>query len=176
MFLKEQTDEKLMAKVAKGELDYLKILFERHHIHVFNFLYKMSKDKILSEDITQEVFYKLMKYRASYNNGKFVSWMFTIARNSLNSHYKKRDEKHQNLDTIIHLEHENTEERNEDYTHLHKALDRLENGDRELLILNRFQQIKYVELAEIMGSTPGAIKTKVSRALQKLKLIYFENI
>ncbi|NJB71722.1 RNA polymerase sigma-70 factor (ECF subfamily) [Saonia flava] len=174
--MEEQTDEKLMAEVAKGDLDLLKVLFERHHVHVFNFLLKMSKDKMLSEDITQDVFYKVMKYRTSYNNGKFVSWIFTIARNSLKSHYTRSAEKHQDLDTVIHFEHDEIEEKNEEHTHLHKALSKLETADRELLILNRFQEIKYAELAEIMGSTPGAIKTRVSRALKKLKTIYFENI
>ena len=67
-FLEKQTDELLMAKVAQGNLDVLKILFNRHHQHIFNFLYKMSGDKMLSEDLTQDVFYKVMKYRTSYKN------------------------------------------------------------------------------------------------------------
>lgn len=46
----------------------------------------MSGDKMLSEDLTQEVFYKLMKYRRNYKNGRFLSWLFTIARYSLKLH------------------------------------------------------------------------------------------
>lgn len=175
-FLKERTDEELMKEVALGNLDVAKILFERHHVHVYNFLYKMSKDKMLSEDITQEVFYKLIKYRSSYNNGKFVSWMFTIARNSLASHYKSSKGTYTDLE---YLEYSLTEDQNEikeDYTHLQKALDKLNETDRELLILNRLQQIKYNELAEIMDTTTGAVKTKVCRALKKLKDIYFEKV
>jgi len=163
-----------MAKVANGNLDVLKILFERHHIHVFNFLHKMCGDRMLSEDITQEVFYKLMKYRASYNNGKFVSWMFTIARNSLNTHFRRVSNKTENLEAIdfkIAIQ----EEEKQDYSDLHLAINKLEASDRELVILNRFQEIKYEELAEIVGSTPGAVKTKVSRALKKLKTIYFQD-
>jgi RNA polymerase sigma-70 factor (ECF subfamily) len=165
-----------MAEVSLGKLDTAKILFERHYVHVYNFLYKMSKDKMLSEDITQDVFYKLIKYRGSYNNGKFVSWMFTIARNSLASHYKNIKVKYGDLE---HLQYKLTEDQtdtSEECSHLQKALDQLNPLDRELLILNRLQEIRYNELAEIMGSTPGAVKTKVSRALKKLKAIYFENI
>lgn len=163
-----------MSKVAAGNLDLLKILFERHHKHVYNFLYKMSGDKMLSEDITQEVFYKLMKYRASYNNGKFVSWLFTIARNSMNTHFRRVS---RNIDDIDGLDHKlfATEVEKEEYTDLHLAINKLDPSDRELVILNRFQEIKYDELAEIVGSTPGAVKTKVSRALKKLKTIYFQN-
>ncbi len=170
-----ETDEELMTRVAQGSLSELKTLFERHHLHVFNFLHKMSGDKMLSEDITQEVFYKLMKYRTSYNQGKFVSWMFTIARNCLSSHYKMTKMKHADLENITYRLAEDKMEKNETHTHLHNALKKLSDTDRELLVLNRLQGIKYVELAEIMNSTPGAVKTKVSRALKKLKNIYLEN-
>lgn len=165
-----------MQKVSYGDLDMLKVLFERHHKHIFNFLYKMSGDKMLSEDLTQDVFYKVMQYRASYNNGKFVSWLFTIARNSLKTHYTRTKEQHDDIELEGHqlIEKQNNEQ--EEYSHLQIALNKLKTSDRELLILNRFQEIKYAELAEIKGSTPGAIKTKVNRALQKLRTIYFENI
>lgn len=170
----EPTDEKLMLQVSNGNLDNLKILFERHHMHVFNFLNKMCGDKMLSEDITQEVFYKLMKYRASYNNGKFVSWLFTIARNTLNTHFRRAANNHEDIEALDQ-KHITIDEPNTDYSDLHVALQKLDVSDRELIILNRFQEIKYAELAEIVGSTPGAVKTKVSRALQKLKTIYFQN-
>ncbi len=171
--MEKLTDEILMKKVAQGNLDVLKILFDRHHKYVFNFLFKMCGDRMLSEDITQEVFYKLMKYRSSYNNGKFVSWLFTIARNSLHSHYRKVS-KNEDMNAID-LKLVITEDEAKDYSDLHSALNQLESSDRELLILNRLQEIKYNELAEIVGSTPGAVKTKVSRALQKLKTLYFKN-
>ncbi|MFS4493011.1 RNA polymerase sigma factor [Maribacter sp. 2308TA10-17] len=172
--MEQLTDEILMAKVANGNLDVLKILFERHHKHVFNFLHKMCGDRMLSEDITQEVFYKLMKYRASYNNGKFVSWLFTIARNSLNTHFRRVSSKTEDIETIDYKVAIQEEEK-QDYSDLHLAINKLDASDRELVILNRFQEIKYEELADIVGSTPGAVKTKVSRALKKLKTIYFQN-
>ena len=176
MHLEEHTDESLMAEVAGGNLDHLKILFERHHVHVFNFLYKMSRDKMLSEDITQDVFYKLMKYRHSYNGGNFVSWMFTIARNNLKTHYRRMQTNTEDVSVLEYRMAENEEEKTADYSHLQQALAKLDASDREVLVMNRFQNIKYAELAEIVGSTPGAVKTKVSRALRKLKTIYFENI
>ncbi len=163
-----------MIKVANGNLDLLKILFDRHHKYVFNFLYKMCNDQMLSEDLTQEVFYKLMKYRTSYNNGKFVSWLFTIARNTLKAHFRKTATTYENLDTIAYkLEDETAHKK--DYSDLHQAINALSASDRELVILNRFHDIKYEELAEIVASTPGAVKTKISRALNKLRTIYFQN-
>ena len=173
--MEERTDEKLMAEVAAGNLDVLRILFERHHKHIFNFLLQMSRDKMLSEDLTQEVFYKLMKYRSSYNNGKFVSWLFTIARNSLKTHYKREKLKHEDLESVSYKLAQVEENKHEESFHLMAALAKLETSDRELLVMNRLQEIKYPELAEIVGTTTGAVKTRVSRALKKLRTVYFEN-
>ena len=170
------TDEIIMQKVAAGNLDLLKLLFDRHHKHVYNFLYKMSGDRMLSEDLTQDVFYKLIKYRGTYKNGSFVSWLFTIARNSLKSHFSRN---HQTHDDIEVLEYRSVESENlaqEDYSHLQSVLNKLDPSDRELIILNRFKDIKYEELAEIVGSTPGAVKTRVCRVLKKVKQMYLETI
>ncbi|GMN06504.1 RNA polymerase sigma factor [Croceitalea sp. MTPC5] len=175
MLLKEQTDERLMAEVALGNLDVLKVLFDRHHVHIFNFLYKMCGDKMLSEDLTQDVFYKVIKYRSSYKNGKFISWLFTIARNSMKTHFIRNKESHDDLEPISHRLTAEETGRQEDYSHLQMALNQLEASDREAIILNRFHEIKYAELAEILDSTPGAVRTKVSRAIQKLKTIYLQN-
>lgn len=172
--MNEQNDEQLMGEVASGDLDKLRILFDRHHLHVYNFLFKMSGDKMLSEDLTQDVFYKVIKYKASYKSGNFVSWLFTIARNSLKSHFTRNKEVHGDLETVKYKLGE--EERSEDFSHLHKALQKLDESDRELVVLNRLQGVRYQELAEIMESTPGAVKTKMSRALKKLKTIYMQTI
>ena len=174
MLLHEQSDESLMALVSKGDLDVLRVLFDRHHLHVFNFLFKMCGDKMLSEDLTQDVFYKVIKYRTSYKQGNFVSWLFTITRNSLNTHFTRNKRNESDLETVKYRFGE--EDNNEDYSHLHKAIQQLEASDRELVILHRLQGIRYQELAEIMDSTPGAIKTKMSRALKKLKTIYLQTI
>ncbi len=174
--MEELSNEMIMQKVADGNLDMLKVLFDRHHVHVYNFLYKMSGDKMLSEDLTQDVFYKLIKYRTSYKNGSFMSWMFTIARNSLKTHFTRNHQNH--LDVGV-LEFRSVEPENvvlDDYSHLQNALNQLTPEDRELVILNRFKEIRYEELSEIVGSTPGAVKTKVCRVLKKLKKIYLENI
>ncbi|WP_373519130.1 RNA polymerase sigma factor [Pricia sp.] len=173
--MEERTDEQLMAEVANGNLDLLKILFEKHHRHVYNFLYKMSGDKMLSEDLTQDVFYQIMRYKTSYNNGTFISWLFTIARNKLKTHYRRNKDNSDNLDAL-RFQLAEKENPDENYIHLNKALDRLSASDREILVLNRFQEIRYKEIAEIIGSTPGAVRTAANRALKRLKVIYLKNI
>ena len=73
------TDEQVMLEVHKGDLDKTAILFERYHVRLFNFFLRMSYDKDLSQDLTQTVFERLLKYRTSYKYGKqFKSWIFQI--------------------------------------------------------------------------------------------------
>lgn len=172
--MRELADEILMQKVAEGNLDLLQVLFDRHHRHIYNFLYKMSGDGMLSEDLTQDTFYKLIKYRSSYKNGSFVSWLFSIARNNLKSHYTRTHRYHDDLDEVQVKNIETDEDTSENRAQLQLALQQLNPSDRELIVLNRFKEIRYEELAEIVGSTPGAVKTKVSRALGKLRKVYFE--
>ncbi|WP_421808212.1 RNA polymerase sigma factor [Flagellimonas sp.] len=168
------SDEMIMQKVSEGNLDLLKVLFDRHHKHVYNFLYKMSSDRMLAEDLTQDVFYKLIKYRGTYNNGSFMSWMFTIARNNLKTHFTRNHKAHDDIEVLAYKAVEEENEVSENNAHLQYALSQLDPYDRELVILNRYQEIKYEDLAEIMGSTPGAVKTRVCRILKKLKNIYLE--
>ncbi|MHA7056690.1 RNA polymerase sigma factor [Aquimarina sp. M1] len=177
--MKNVTDEELMILVSNGDLDMMSILFDRYHIRIFNFLLKMTRDRNVSQDITQEVFYKAIKYRASYKKGKFSSWIYTIARNIFSDHYQSQKNKEQRLDEIEYkIEHEETDslEKQEIKEQLDKALRRLPQCDRELIIMNRYQRIKYQEIAEITGSTAGAVKTKVHRAIHKLKDHYLQNI
>lgn len=177
--LKHLKDEELMILVSNGHLDNLTILFDRYHLRIFNFFNKMIHNKDVSEDLTQDVFYKVMKYRTSYKNGNFTSWIYTVARNIFSSYYQKQ--KKQSASTLdekfIKSDEKLDSDTNEDeINHLQRALLKLNHTDRELIIMNRYQEIKYAEMAEIIGSSEGAIKVRVHRALKKLKEIYFQNI
>ncbi len=177
--LSRLTDEEIMLKVSNGELDLLRHLFDRYHVRIYNFFQKMVRNQAVSEDLTQDVFAKVIRYRSSYNQGNFASWVFTIARNIFSSYYQKQKRERSHLindDTLDSGEILITESNQEELNHLQKALLKLSNSDRELIVMHRFQEIKYEQIAEIVGSTEGAIKTKVHRALKKLKEVYFQTI
>jgi len=177
--LKNLTDEELMILVSNGNLDMMSILFDRYHIRIFNFLLKMTRDRDISQDITQEVFYKAIKYRTSYKKGKFSSWIYTIARNIFSDYYQSQKNKDQPLDQLaFKIEQKEIDgiEKDEIKEQLDKALGQLNQSDRALIIMNRYQGIKYQEIADITGTTVGAVKTKGHRAIHKLKDHYLQNI
>lgn len=165
-----------MLKVANGDLNKLSTLFDRYHVRLYNFFNKMIKDKTISEDLTQEVFMKVLKSRHTYKNGNFTSWIFTIARNSFTNHYQKnKRERVHLLNDDIYNQTETTNNKTEDnINHLKNALLQLSKNDRELIVMHRFQEIKYEQIAEITGASVGSIKVKMHRAIKRLKTIYFQ--
>ncbi len=167
-----------MILVSNGNLDMMSVLFDRYHIKIFNFIQKMTRDREISEDITQEVFYKAIKYRSSYRKGKFSAWIYTIARNIFSDHYqnqKNKDERFENVAYKVEQKEQDYIESKEVNEELYRALNQLSKTDKQLVIMNRYQGIKYQEIAEITGSTAGAVKTKVHRAIHKLKNHYLQN-
>lgn len=167
-----------MLKVKAGDLDKLGLLFERYHKMLFGFFWRMSGSTDDSEDLVQAVFFQILKNRHQYKGkGKFISWMFQIAHNLWADHYKKmkkndlRDDM-ERWELQEDLGADEQIEKEEQLRQLRKALYALPDDKKEVLILSRIQGLKYREVAEITGSTEGAVKVKVFRALAGLREEY----
>jgi len=176
--LKQLTDEELMHTVSKGNLDAMTYIFERYHVRLYNFYYQKIKDVAISEDLTQNVFLKVIKYKHSYQGGKFVSWIFKIARNLFYDHYQeqKKTQAFEDIDAVGSELNEELIEKQEEVSHLMKVLNGLNNKDKELIVMNRIDGIKYEQIAEIIGSNTTAVKTKIHRIVKKLRTNYFETL
>ena len=168
-----------MLKVKDGDLDKLGLLFERYKKPLFGFYYHMNKNSELSEDLVQNVFYRIMKYRYLFRGeGDFRTWMFHIARNVNHDHFRKnklnaKDSLEDWQERLGSNENRSTEiQQDEEMQLLSMAMDRLPEEKREILVLSKFQEKKYKEIGEILGCSEGAVKVKVFRALQELKEMY----
>lgn len=174
------TDEVIMEAVKSGNLQQVTLLFERYNKRIFNFLARMTLDRDLAEDLTQNVFLRLIKYRSSYRDGaRFQSWIYQIARNVFSDHYQKVKNRFSDFVDVEHLkdhmaDHEESQTQNEKEVLLQRSMAKLSADQREVLILTRFEQMKYEEVAELMDTTVANIKVKVHRALICLRKYYFE--
>src|ERR1700761_5829392 len=73
-----------MMQVKAGDLERMSMLFARHHRALFGFLFHLTQRREASEDMVQTVFYRMLKYRKSFNEtSSFTGWMYHIARNVL---------------------------------------------------------------------------------------------
>ena len=177
--LEALTDNALMMNVRDGDIDKLGLLFERYKRPLYGFFYGMSKDSELCEDLVQNVFVRILKYRYLFRgDGDFRTWMFHIARNVNHDHFRKNKLKFKEAienweDRLEGGENRSMEmQAEEEQKLLSMAMDKLPEDKREILLLSKFQEKKYKEIGEILGCTESAVKVKVFRALQELKEVY----
>ena len=171
-----------MLKVKNGDIDKMGLLYERYNRQLYRFLFNMTRQKELSEDMVQNIFLRMLKYPEGFMGfGEFKTWMYHIARNAVYDYFRKvkRTPAHYdltNLEERIDGE-QNTDarlEKEQELKTLETAMDKLSDENRELLILCRFQELKYHEIAKILNTTEGAIKVRVHRALNQLKTNYLK--
>ncbi|HEX8327388.1 MAG TPA: RNA polymerase sigma factor [Hymenobacter sp.] len=182
MTITSTSDEELMAAVKADDLDQLVPLFERYHGPLFNYLTRLTNDRETSEDLTQTVFERILKYRNSYQPTQpFKAWVYQMARN-VHADYWQRKEKMRAAD--LEEVEKNGGLRSAAFSQmrvsshhddLHEALALLPTPQREILVLNRFQGFGYEEIGKLLGCTAEAARVKAHRALQALRKIYFAN-
>ncbi len=167
-----------MMKVKDGDLEKLGLLFERYNRPLYSFFYKKTFQTDVSEDLVQSVFERMLKYRSTYSgSGAFTTWMFSIARNAHIDHYRKhkKHNEQEELDEerVVGSDPEFAEmdERTRRKNILEMALNRLDEDKKEVVILSRYEGLKYAEIAEIQGVTESAIKVRFFRAMKDLKEI-----
>ena len=172
-----------MLKVKAGDLDKMGLLFQRHHRPLFGFLFHMSRQREASEDMVQNVFYRMLRSRHTFTGqGEFRTWMYHLARNVLKDHLKqtrRRGHQHEIADYEERLPSELTADESIDrkleIKALERALGNLSPESREVLVLSRFQELKYAEIAEVLEVTVSAVKVRVHRAMCQLKEIYCQS-
>ena len=80
-----------MGRVRDGDVALLGELFERHHQRLFHFFLRLARSRSAAEDLVQEVFVRMLKYRHTFRSeSEFVPWMFTLARNAATDLYRAR--------------------------------------------------------------------------------------
>lgn len=173
------TDEnELMLQVKNGQLDCLAVLFERYKKHLFNFFRLMGNTKEVSEDLVQETFMRVLASRSSYNSGNtFKSWLFGIARNTSVDHYRKHKKTtdHEELDESS-IDDEKTIvselEKQQKYSLFDQALQSIPAELREIIVLSRYQQMKYEDIASMISCNLNTLKSRMTLAIKKLQESY----
>jgi len=173
------SDEKIMLMVKDGYLSELTALFDRYHVRLYNFFLRLTFDKAASEDLTQNLFYRIIQYRHTYNTaeGSFKSWVYQMARNvhfdhckqekKMNERFKSVDHNHSNIGGIEEIYNE------DDFEKLNRAMMQLKPDQREIIVLSRFEGLKYEEISKMTDLSVAAIKVQVHRAIKNLRILYF---
>jgi RNA polymerase sigma-70 factor (ECF subfamily) len=174
-------DRKLLERIRQGDTAAAGELFERHSPGLLRFTDRLLSDRGAAEEVTQEVFVKVITRAHQYDGrAEVASWLFAIAANACRD--RKRRERRASvvpLEAIAEPAHkgEGVESRllsRERRAAVRQALSDLSEEQREALVLARYHGLPYSEIASVLGISVGAVKTRIFRAVETLKTRFTE--
>ena len=169
-----------MRAVRDGDVSRLGVLFERYHLALFDFLSRMTGNAGVAEDLVQDVFVRVLKYRATFRDeGRFETWIYRIARNARVDYFKSRRPSESIEDAALDIPEPGAGpaeaiQREREMARLRRALLLLRDDKRELIVLARYRAMKHEQIADMLGIEVGAVKVRLHRAVQELRQIFLE--
>lgn len=170
-------DVLLMLEFQKGNKASFEKLMERHYKHVLNIIYRFVGKREIAEDLTQEVFIRVYKNGSGYRaTAKFQTWLYQIAKNiSLNELRSRRAKDISLEETAGEFPDEAglspSEEalKGETVKVVRSAINGLPESQRLAVILRRYENLSYEDIAKTLNCSIKAVKSLLSRAKENLK-------
>ncbi len=179
-----ERDAELMLRVRDGDSVSFGLLLERHRSPVIHFLYRMVLNHAIAEELAQEVFLRVYRSRATYEpTAKFTTWLFRIATHlALNWIRDKKNEKNQEqLDADpkegiglqvadVRPTVEQTMVRDVRMREVRNAIETLPSKQRAAVLMHKYQEMEYSQIAKILRCSESAVKSLLFRAYETLRL------
>jgi len=176
-------DAELMLQVGRGDSASFSLLLDKHRPAVQRFIYRKVRNLALAEELSQEVFLRVYRSRHTYQaTAKFRTWLFRIATHlTLNAmRDSRKDAHHEPLndtpegrpalqiadgrpsaeETLLHQVH---------LDEVRRAIGRLPEMQRTAVLMQRYGEMEYAEIARILKCSESAVKSLVFRAHETLR-------
>ena len=154
-------------------------LIEQYYDNIFSYLFRKVGNIDIAEDLTQEVFLRLVNTLSRYRpTGKFSNYVFTIAVNAANDYFRKNklfiqeDISALSVDAGINIEEIFI--RQEQIKYLRNAINKLPDMQKDAILLRHFHNMKIKDIAEITGTNTSTVKSRINQGLKKLKILLLE--
>lgn len=167
------TDEEMIVRIQQGEETYLESLIRRYYADVYYFCCYKIGDAEQAYDCTQETFLKLTRYIHTYSERKkFRGYLFSIARNVCNDYFRSRPQETVDSEALLGVADSKDEMAGSETAQVvQKALSLLQEEQREVILLRFYYDFKVREIAKIIGVPLPTAKSRLKRAMGKLKEI-----
>jgi RNA polymerase sigma-70 factor (ECF subfamily) len=186
--LDRRSDEKLVEAYRRGEDGAFRALVERHHDDLLRFLIRLGGDRQIAEDAFQEAFLQVHLSLGSFDTSRrFRPWLFTIAANKARDLLRRKGRRQtlelsapigssggasgneggsfiDLLEIDIPAPDAAMEDREQDEL-VQRALDKLSEPLREILLLAYFQRLTYAQIADDLGIPLGTVKSRLHAAV-----------
>lgn len=189
MDLQSLTDEELLERIQKGSMDSFKVIYERYKLKIYRYIYHFLNNPELAEDCMQDCFIHLYNKAHLYDpKSKFSSWFYKMAKNLIFDFMRKAkirntislDKEVENEDSLASL-HELIEspefdpskiaQSNEYIKLMREAIEKLDDEDKELIILCDIEGVSNKEAAEMLNLNQNLVAVRLFRARKQLAKI-----
>ena len=180
-------DAQLMLSVKEGDEASFALLLARYRTPVMNFIYRMVQNQPVAEELAQEVFLRAYRARNGYApSAKFTTWLFRIATHlALNAIRDNRTERATDsldqeqtpaaavADRRASIEQVLLEEAR--LMEVRRAVQALPSKQRAAVLMHKYQEMEYAQIAQVLGCSESAVKSLLFRAYEALrrKLAHF---
>ncbi len=152
-------------------------LYRQFYDDIFKYCVHRLFDRNTAEEITSEVFFKAVENIKDFRGTKeqFRHWLYKIATNSINSHIRKKSTREVLENNflqrakIINIDCQEEKMNEDQLILLQKAIIELKPKYQTIITLRFFENLKLTEIAEVLSSRPGTVRSQLSRALEKLR-------
>jgi RNA polymerase sigma-70 factor (ECF subfamily) len=177
-------DAQLMLRVRDGDDDSFRVLLDKHRSPVIRFVYRMVQDQAVAEELTQEVFLRVYRSKATYEpTARFTTWLFRIAMHLALNWLRdgRRERGHQRLDgdgdgdTPVRevADRRPTVEQHMVYQtrlrEVREAIGLLPQKQRAAVLMHKYEEMEYAQIAEALDCSESAVKSLLFRAYESLR-------
>ncbi|HWP83588.1 MAG TPA: sigma-70 family RNA polymerase sigma factor [Terriglobia bacterium] len=176
------SDAELMLRVKAGDADSFGDLLARHRSPVVNYLYRMVHNAAVAEELAQEVFLRVYRARGNYEpSAKFTTWLYRIATNVALNHIRDGrlgkpmaalDDPESEAGRELRTSDPNAEERLVAQSlgwEVRQAVLALPEKQRIAVLLHKYQELDYKQIAGVLGCSESAVKSLLFRAYEALR-------
>jgi RNA polymerase sigma-70 factor, ECF subfamily len=180
------SDADIMVRVREGDDSGFSILIEKYRKQMVHFMFRMSRNQAVAEELAQEVFLRVYRSRQTYRaEAKFSTWLYRIATNLGVNH--ARDTKYERTAQNVYLDQPDPETgttpdvadstlsveqelvREERMNAIRKHVMALPERQRSAVLMHKYQEMDYKEIGEVLKLSESATKSLLFRAYQTLR-------